>query len=64
MNAVLHDCAKSVRNGTAPRPPPSKFLNERPSTTSFCGHGTVLSTESPSRSSAVVVTTLKVEPGG
>ena len=41
MNAVLQDWAKSVRNGTSPAAPPSKFLNERPSTTSVGGHGTV-----------------------
>ena len=50
--------------GRAPAAPPSKLRNERPSTTSVGGHGTVWSTDSPSRSSAVVVITLNVEPGG
>ena len=62
--AVLHDCAKSCANGTAPWALPSKFLNERPPTSIVRGQSTISSGCSPARSSAAVVTTLKVEPGG
>ena len=63
-NAVLHDCAKSRANGTAPAAPPSKFLNDRPPTVIVRGQSTTSSGRRPSRRSAAVVTTLKVEPGG
>ena len=61
--AVLHDCAKSRRNGTAPAASPSKLRNGLPSTVSVRGQSTVRSTSRPARSSAVVETTLNVEPG-
>ena len=65
-NAVLHDCAKSVaeRHGAGGARPRSCW-NERPSTTSVARarHGLV-DVDSPSRSSAAVVITLNVEPGG
>ena len=64
MKAVLHDFAKSVLNGTAPAAPPSKLRNERPSTTVVAGQFTVSPVLRPARSSAAVVTTLNVEPGG
>jgi hypothetical protein len=64
MNAVLHDCAKSRPNGTAPAAPPSKFLNERPPTVIVRGQSTVSSVRRPRASRAAVVTTLNVEPGG
>ena len=63
-NAVLQLFAKSSRNGTAPAAPPSKFRNDLPSTTSVAGQCTVSSGASPARSSAAVVTTLNVDPGG
>jgi hypothetical protein len=64
MNAVLQDIAKSSANeGDAPASP-SKFLNDRPSTVMVLGQGTVEPGSRPRRSSAAVVTTLKVEPGG
>jgi hypothetical protein len=63
-NAVLHDCAKSCENGTAPAALPSKFLNERPPTVIAFGQSTVSSGRRPARRSAAVVTTLNVEPGG
>ena len=62
--AVLHDWAKSVAKGTAPAAPPSKFLNSLPPTVIVFGQLTVSLVFSPSRSSAAVVTTLNVEPGG
>ena len=47
MNAVLHDCAKSSLNGTAPAALPSKFLNERPPTVIVRGQSTVSSGPQP-----------------
>jgi hypothetical protein len=61
--AVLQDTAKSRLNGTAPAAPPSKFLKRRPPASIVGGQATVSRTESPSRSSAAVEITLKVEPG-
>ena len=61
---MLHDCAKSVAKGTAPAAPPSKFLNSLPSTVIVFGQLTVSVVFSPARSSAAVVTTLNVDPGG
>jgi hypothetical protein len=62
-NAVLHDTAKSRLNGTAPAAPPSKFLNRRPPASIVAGQSTVSLTSRPSRNSAAVDTTLKVDPG-
>ena len=63
-NAVLHDCAKSCENGTAPAAPPSKLRNVRPPTSIVGGHGTVRPGLRPSRSSAAVLMILNVDPGG
>jgi hypothetical protein len=60
---VLQDTAKSLRNGTGPSAPPSKFLKRRPPASIVGGQSTVSPTVSPSRSSAAVDTTLNVEPG-
>ena len=62
--AVLHERAKSVRNGTSPSWESSTLRNARPATVAVCGHGTVSSGVSPVRSSASVLTVLKVDPGG
>ena len=61
---MLQLCAKSVLNGTAPAAPPSKLRNDLPSTAIVGGQSTTVAGSSPSRSSAAVLTTLKVEPGG
>ena len=63
-NAVLHDCAKSVGEGHGARGPALEVLNSLPSTVIVFGQSTVSVVFSPARSSAVVVTTLNVEPGG
>ena len=44
---MLHDCAKSRRNGTAPAASPSKLRNGLPSTVSVRGQSTVRSTSRP-----------------
>ena len=64
MNAVLQDCAKSWLNGTAPAALPSKLRKLLPCTVTVAGQGTIWLVRSPLRSSAAVLTTLNVEPGG
>ena len=63
-NAVLHDFAKSTRNGTLPSSMSWEFLNVRPSTTRFFGHGTTVSPVVPLSSTPSAVIVLNVEPGG
>ena len=64
-NAVLHDLAKSVRNGTLPSAKSSEFLNERPSTVKVFGQATLPSrVTAPASSRPSAVTILNVEPGG
>src|SRR5437588_2782822 len=62
--AVLHERAKSVRNGTAPGDSPSKLVKGLPPTTARGGHATTSLTFSPRSNSAAAVTTLNDEPGG
>src|SRR4051794_41075801 len=64
-NAVLHDSAKSVWNGTLPRTSPPAFLNVRPATVSVFRHGvTVSGVTAFFCSSPNADTTLNVDPGG
>jgi hypothetical protein len=62
--AVLQDWAKTSENGTVPSSPPSKLRKRRPSTVVDDGQSTWSVGVRPAASSAAVVTTLKVEPGG
>ena len=64
MKAVLQDCAKSWLKGTGPAALPSKLRKLLPSTVMVGGQLTISFVRSPARSSAAVLTTLKVEPGG
>ena len=63
-NAVLHDWANAVRNVVPPSDPPSKFLKPWPPTVASAGQPTAVSGRVPAPSSAAVVTTLNVDPGG
>src|SRR3954447_6163433 len=64
-NAVLHDLAKSTRNGTSPSAFGKAFLNVRPATLNVAGQATLVSTvTAPESSSPSALTILKVEPGG
>ncbi len=63
--AVLHDLAKSVRNGTVPNSKLFEFLNDRPSTLNVFGQATGPSRlTAPASSRPRPLTILKVEPGG
>ncbi len=63
-NAVLHDLMKSVLNGTSPSASPPALLKRLPLTVTSAGQATVASGSRPRPSSAAVVTTLNVDPGG
>ena len=64
-NAVLQEVAKSsAKVAESPSAPPSKFLNDLPSTVAVAGQATVSAGVTPAASSAWVLTALKVDPGG
>ncbi len=62
-NAVLHESAKSLLNGTAPSTSPSALRNSLP-TTMVAGQSTTVSGVRPFSSSASAEAILNVEPGG
>src|SRR4051794_26218360 len=64
MNAVLHEIAKSVANVGDACVSPSKLRKTRPPTLMVGGQATGVVGVTPCPSSAYVVTTLNVEPGG
>src|SRR6516162_2869270 len=64
MNALLQEILNACARSSAPDASPSKFLNERPSTTRVGGHGAGVAPVRPAASNAVDVMTLNVEPGG
>src|SRR5207302_8577029 len=64
MNAVLHEIAKSVANVGDDCASPSKLRKSRPPTLMVGGHATGVEGVTPWPSSAYVVTTLNVDPGG
>ena len=64
MNAVLHDWANATPKGTVPSDELSKLRNCRPPALAVGAHSTDVSAVTPRPSSAAVVTTLNVDPGG